>query len=103
MEEPCPASPWNGGTIMQVKKIKDLPMWPPIWDCGSPGQPKEWVLKNVEVISGTKFLRIEVKHAHKTRMGVILTGADVLNILFRKLIENIGRPLAEIEDLEINF
>ncbi len=90
---------------MQIKKIKlrDLPGWPPVWACRSPGQAEEGVLKNVEVIPGTEFLKIDVEHAHKTRMGVILTGADILNILFRKLKENIGRPLAEIEDLEINY
>jgi hypothetical protein len=90
---------------MQIKKIKlrDLPGWPPIWACRSPGQPKEGMLKNVEVIYGTEFLRIDVRHARKTRMGVILTGAEVVKILFRKLKKNIGRTLAEIEDLEINF
>ena len=84
---------------MQIKKIKlrDLPVWPPIWAGRSPEQPEGGVLKNVEVIPGTGSLRIDVEYAPETRVGVILTNDDVLNIMFCKLKENIGKPLAEID------
>jgi len=90
---------------MQIQKIKlkDLPLWPPVWTCWSMGPPQEGVLRNVEVVPGTELLKIDVEHARKTCMGIMLTEADVLNILFRKLKANIGRPLAEIKDLEINL
>ncbi len=78
-------------------------MWPPVWACRSLGPPREGVLRNVEVIPGTECLIIDVQCMRKTHIGVILAGDEILQALFRKLKENIGRPLAEIADLEINF
>ena len=85
---------------MQNKKmkVKDLPAWPPIWTCRSLGV-NDGVLKNVEFIPGTGCVKIDVEHANKTHVGVILTGGDDLDILFHRLKENIGRPLSEIEGL----
>jgi len=67
------------------------------------GPLREGVLRNVEVIPDTDFLIIDVQCMRKIHIGVILTGDEILHALFRKLKENIGRPLAEIADLEINF
>ena len=89
---------------MQTKemKVKDLPVWPPIWSCKSLGV-SDGVLKHVEIISGTGCVKIDVEHADRTHVGVILTGGDNLETLFHRLKENIGRPLAEIENLEVKF
>ena len=84
------------------RKVKDLPVWPPMWTCRSLGV-NDGVLKNVEIISGTGCVKIDVEHADRTHVGVILTGGDDLETLFHKLKENIGRPLAEIENLEVKF
>lgn len=77
-------------------------MWPPKWGCRSMGPLREGVLRNVEVLPGTEYLIIDVQCMRKTHIGVILTGDEILHALFQKLKENIGRPLAEIAELEIN-
>ena len=87
---------------MKRRMVKELPVWPPLWSCRSLGV-NDGVLKNVEIISGTGCVKIDVEHGDRTHVGVILTGGDDLDTLFHKLKENIGRPLAEIENLEIKF
>jgi hypothetical protein len=87
---------------LQKIKVKDLPEWPPIWAGISLWQPEEGVLQNVEVIPGTKFLRLDVEHAQINFPGLIIPRTNVRRILFRKLKNNIGRQLADIGDLEIN-
>ncbi len=86
-------------------KWKGLPMWPPEWvsdlQLGEKG-----ILVNVEfrpkISEGLIF--IEAVHSGEYRKGIVMI-EDLahLEIVFEKLRENLGRPLTEIGDLEIDF
>lgn len=80
-----------------------LRVWPPQWTISSQSVSDKAVLKGVKFIVATNFLRIDVEHNMIPNFGIILVEKDVRGPLFHRLKENIGRPLAEIGDLEIDY
>ena len=83
-----------------------MPMWPPEWGILDQGVGEEGVLANVQFRSDlTPACIFVVANYHgDIRKGIIiLEELGSLGILYQKLKENIGKPLTEIGDLEIDF
>ena len=81
-------------------------MWPPEWVWGSDLQAGEkGVLENVQLRHGpVRLISIEANHLGDCRKGfMIQEDLAHLELVFEKLRENLGRPLTEIGDLEIDF
>jgi hypothetical protein len=95
-------------TAMKIRdlKWKSLPMWPPQWSMSDEQAGEEGVLEGVKLSNqlSTKLLSIDTCHLGDCRKGImILEDPAHLELVFEKLQENLGRPLTEIGDLEINF
>ena len=91
---------------MRVKELKwkELPVWPPYWTMTDKGVGKGAVLLNVRLRNDTvlKYICIEADDAgHKHRGITMLGNPRHLESLYNTLSQHIGRPLAEIGDLEI--
>jgi hypothetical protein len=61
------------------------------------------VLKDVKVIVATSLLRVDVEHNMIPELGIIFVEKGDLESLFHILKENIGRSLADIGELEMDF
>ncbi len=93
---------------MRVRDLqwKGLPVWPPEWVelPESHGGGEEGRLLGVRLrrLSHSEFLSLEVGDPGNSRLGVILLEEPAaFQALLDKLKENIGRPLAEIGNLEM--
>ena len=85
-------------------KSKELPVWPPYWTMTDRGVGKGAVLLNVRLRNDTvlKYICIEADDAgHKLRGITMLGNPRHLESLYYTLSQHIGKPLAEIGDLEI--
>jgi hypothetical protein len=95
-------------TDMKIQDLKwrGLPMWPPEWLMSEPQIGEEGVLEDVELRRelSTRLISIEANHLGDCRKGImVLEDPAHLQYVFEKLRENLGRPLAEIANLEIDF
>jgi hypothetical protein len=91
---------------MRVRELKskELPVWPPYWAMRDKGVGKGAVLLNVRLRNDTvlKYICIEADDAgHKLRGITMLGNPRHLESLYYTLSQHIGKPLAEIGDLEI--
>ena len=91
---------------MRVKELKwkELPVWPPHWAMTHKGVGEGAVLLNVRLRNETvlKYICIEADDAgHKHRGITMLGNPRHLESLYYTLSQHIGKPLAEIGDLEI--
>jgi len=91
---------------MRVRELKskELPVWPPYWTMRDKGVGKGAVLLNVRLHNDTvlKYICIEADDAgHKLRGITMLGNPRHLESLYYTLSQHIGKPLAEIGDLEI--
>jgi hypothetical protein len=94
-----------------VTRIRDLqwegiPAWPPQWWFSDEKAGEEGVLKNVQFRYDQMPVCISVvaTHLEESRHGLIILEDPIhLEILCQKLKENLGRPLSEIGDLEIDI
>jgi hypothetical protein len=91
---------------MRVKELKwkGLPVWPPHWTMTDKGVGKGAVLLNVRLRNDTvlKYICIEADDAgHKHRGISMLGNPRHLESLYYTLSQHIGKPLAEIADMEI--
>ncbi len=92
-------------------KWKDVPVWPPLWleslNLGADEKftkGEEGVLKGVQIIPGTEVLRIDAECAGSPLTGMLLIeNFHLVKSLVEKLQDQVGKPLAEIGDLEINL
>ena len=92
-------------------RIRDLqwegiPAWPPQWWFSDEKAGEEGVLKNAQFRYDQMPVCISVvaTHLDESRHGIIILADSAhLEILCQKLKENLGRPLSEIGDLEIDF
>jgi hypothetical protein len=93
---------------MQIRDLKwrALPMWPPEWfltyqDAGELG-----VLEDVKIRHdiAPRLITVVANYRGETRRGiVVLEDFNQLEIIFYKLKDNIGKPLTEIGNLEIDY
>jgi hypothetical protein len=94
--------------VMRIRDLKwrGIPAWPPEWRISDEGAGEEGVLKNVQLRNYLipSCVLIKASHLGDDRIGIIvLEDSAHLKILSNKLKENIGKPLTEIGDLEIDF
>lgn len=79
-------------------------MWPPEWSAQTREGDEGGVLEAVHLHVDLKYIVIRVNDSGDTRRGVILLDNPAhLATLYRKLKENVGKPLAEVGDVDINF
>jgi hypothetical protein len=95
-------------TDMKIRdlKFKGFLMWPPEWVLVSDLQAgEEGVLQDVKLRHGPpRLISIEANHLGDCRKGVMIQEDSAhLELVFDKLRENLGRPLTEIGNLEIDF
>jgi hypothetical protein len=93
---------------MRIRDLKwrGLSAWPPEWSGSHQGLDKKGVLKKVCLSQDPEptFFYIEVTYDGATLTGKIeLENPKLLNPLYLVLKKNIGKPLAEIGDLEIEI
>jgi hypothetical protein len=81
-------------------------MWPPEWTIADQGAGEEGVLEEVHLRNDlkTKLISVAANHLGDIRKGIIvLEDPSLLEVVYRQLQQHIGRPLAEIGDLEISL
>jgi hypothetical protein len=92
-------------------RIRDLqwsgvPTWPPHWWTTGHGSGDEGLLEAV-YFSQDKMpfcISVDANHLGAEKKGIIIMDDPAhLYILYIKLKENIGKPLSEIGDVEIDF
>jgi hypothetical protein len=87
-------------------KWKGVSMWPPEWWISDHGAGEEGILTEVHFRKHRtpECIYVIVDHRGEIRKGIIvLEDPYHLEILYRKLKDNRGRPLTEIGDLEIDL
>ncbi|MEJ2672094.1 MAG: hypothetical protein P8168_07820 [Deltaproteobacteria bacterium] len=87
-------------------KWKELPAWPPAWWMSDEGAGETGVLQSAQLRydQTPPSITVVATHLGESRNGVILLeGLAYLEILCNKLKDNVGRPLAEIGDLDIDI
>ena len=87
-------------------KWKGIPVWPPEWWISDEGAGEEGFLKNVQLRNDQSPACISVVATHlaEDRNGIIiLEDSAHLAILSQKLQENLGSPLSQIGDLDIDL
>jgi hypothetical protein len=94
--------------IMQIRSLqwRGIPVWPPEWWISDQETGEEGILEEVRLHMNRTpaLINIVANHLGDSRNGIIiLEGSVQLDILYHKLKENIGRPLKEIGDLEIDL
>lgn len=93
---------------MQIRSLnwRGIPVWPPEWMISDKGLGEEGILEDVRLRKDLTpgFVGVTVNYLDDRRFGVImLENPTHLEILYHKLKGNLGRPLTETGDLEIDF
>jgi hypothetical protein len=81
-------------------------MWPPQWWISDQEAGEEGVLQGVRLFQDLtpECLYIAADHLGEVRKGIIILEDPAhLRGLYHKLQENLGRPLTEIGDLELEW
>jgi hypothetical protein len=93
---------------MRIRDLqwKGIPAWPPEWWISDETAGEAGFLKNVQLRydQTPPCIAVVASHLDVYRNGVILL-EDLINleILCQKLKENLGRPLSDIGDMDIDF
>ena len=90
---------------MRTLKWKGLSMWPPEWTISDQGLGEAGVLEEVRLRKdlNPKLISVVVNHWGDIRKGVmVLEDPALLEVVYGKLKQHVGRPLTEIGDLEIS-
>ena len=93
---------------MRIRDLqwKGMSIWPPEWGFSDEGAGEEGFLKNVQFRydQTPACISLVASHLDEDRNGIIVLENSLnLETLCHKLKENIGRPLKEIGDLDINL
>jgi hypothetical protein len=81
-------------------------VWPPEWFISEEGAGEEGVLEDVQLRDdpAMQMITISVNHFNNNRKGdILLDDPKHIEILYHKLKDDIGKPLAEISNLVIKF
>jgi hypothetical protein len=92
--------------LIRELQWRGVPSWPPEFATSSQIFGEEAILRDVLLRNDQKIKLISVtaEHHGSEKKGIIMLENPVhLEILYQKLKENIGKPLREIGDLEIDF
>ena len=93
---------------MRIRDLqwKGIHAWPPEWWTTDHGGGEDGFLETVHIRKDPRLncISMMVNHLGSERRGIlILENLAHLDTLYLKLKENIGKPLREIGDLEIDF
>jgi hypothetical protein len=90
---------------MLIKKLEwnGLLIWPPSWTEEIPNLVERGILKSVEILPLTDLIKIDATYAGTILSGLIFSREEYQGSLYRKLKENIGKPLEEIGNIKVNF
>lgn len=93
---------------MQIRTLKwrGLSMWPPEWSLMDQGLGEAGVLEEVHLRKdlNPKLISMAARHLGEVRKGVmILEDPALLESVYAKLKQHIGRPLTEIGDLDVSL
>lgn len=93
---------------MRIRDLqwRGLSAWPPEWWVSDEGAGEKGFLKNIQLRydQTPAYISVVASHLGDDRNGIIiLENPAHLEILCNKLKENIGRPLSQIGDLDIDF
>ena len=93
---------------MQIRSLtwKGFSMWPPEWMISDQGYGEEGVLEEVHLRHDLKpqLISLVANHLGEVRKGImILEDSALLEAVFGQLKQHVGRPLADIGDLEISY
>jgi hypothetical protein len=92
--------------LIRNLKWRELSVWPPEWWISDQGAGEEGVLQEVQLCQDTSpsCISVVASHLGDCRKGVILL-EDLarLRSLYDVLRANIGRPLTEIGNLELEL
>jgi len=83
---------WNG-----------LLIWPPNWVEESHELIEHGLLKGAEILPLTDLIKIDAAYAGTTISGLIFSSEEYQGSLYRKLKDNIGKPLEEVGNIEVYF
>ena len=83
---------WNG-----------LLIWPPNWTEESPKVMEHGLFKNVVILPLTDLIKIDAAYGGNTISGLIFSNEEYQGSLYRKLKDNIGKPLEEVGNMEVYF
>ncbi len=83
---------WNG-----------IRIWPPHWTEEIPDVVDRGIIKNVEILPLTDLIKIDTIYAGTILSGLIISREEYQWPLYRKLKENIGKPLEAVGNIEVNF
>jgi hypothetical protein len=91
---------------MQIRTLKwrGLSMWPPEWTIMDQGLGESGVLEEVHLRNdlNPKLISVVANHLGEVRKGImVLEDPTLLESVYAKLKQHVGRPLTEIGDLEI--
>jgi hypothetical protein len=93
---------------MRIRDLQweEVPAWPPAWWISDKDAAEEGFLEDV-YLSKDKMpfcISVDANHFGAEKKGIIIMDYPAhLEILYNKLKENVGRPLSEIGDMEIDF
>jgi hypothetical protein len=82
---------------------RGIPIWPPLWSEENYTVSERGLLKNVELLPINRLIRIEATCAGASISGLILANDAYQSSLYRKLKENIGKPLGEVGKMQIEL
>jgi hypothetical protein len=93
---------------MQIRNLKwkGFPMWPPEWMISDQESGEEGVLEEVYLRNdlNPKLISVVANHLGEIRRGImILEDPAHLKVVYGKLKQHLGRPLAEIGNVEITL
>ena len=93
---------------MRLRELKwmQLPVWPPQWGATDEGAGEVGVLMKVKIRTDRlqDYIYIEADDGGHILRGVSTLGnSRHLKSLYRTISQHIGKPLAEIGDLEIRL
>lgn len=93
---------------MRIRDLqwKGISMWPPEWGFSDEGAGEEGCLKNVQLRydQTPQCISVVATHLGNDRNGIIILENPLhLETLCQKLNENIGKPLSQIGDLDIDL
>jgi hypothetical protein len=88
---------------MIIKELRwnGLLIWPPHWTEEIPKVIEHGLLKNVEILPLTDLIKIDAAYAGTIISGLIFSREEYQGSLYRKLKENIGKPLEEVGNIEV--
>ena len=90
---------------IRTLKWKELSMWPPEWTISDQGLGEAGILEEVLLRKDLtpKLISVVANHLGDVRKGImVLEDPALLEAVYAKLKQHVGRPLTEIGDLEIS-